>query len=289
MINPKLKGRIALVTGANHGIGAATARALARQGAKVFITYYVPDSPYSKDELEEAKRVGVGSDQLYLAMQQESSEVVLNDIRSQRGVAVAHEFDLGKVDNITKLYNICESELGPVDILVNNHAHCVLETFDPAVVTDDRPQIFLTSAEGIDRHFAVNARACALMMQEYLQRYIGREARWGRIINLTTVLAHSWNVSYAASKRALVSYSLSAAQEMGKYGITVNVLCPGATQTGYITPENEDKLTAQTPLQRIGQPEDVADVIVFLASEQARWLTGQLIYASGGFLTYLNE
>jgi len=96
-------------------------------------------------------------------------------------------------------------------------------------------------------------------------------------------------VSYAASKRALVSYSLSAAQEMGKYGITVNVVCPGATQTGYITPENEDKLTAKTPLQRIGQPEDVADVIVFLASEQARWVTGQLIYASGGFLMYLNE
>ena len=289
MINPKLKGRIALVTGANHGIGAATARALAQQGARVFITYYLPDSPYLKDELEEAKRVGVGSDQLYLAMQQESSEVVLNDIRSRGGIAVAHEFDLGKVDNIAKLYNICESELGPVDILVNNHAHCVLETFDPAVVTDDRPQIFLTSAESIDRHFAVNARACALMMREYLQRYIGRKARWGRIINLTTVLAHSRNVSYAASKRALVSYSLSAAQEMGKYGITVNVVCPGATQTGYITPENEDKLVARTPLQRIGQPEDVADVIVFLASEQARWLTGQLIYASGGFLTYLNE
>ena len=121
----------------------------------------------------------MGSDQLYLAMQQESSEVVLKDIESQRGIAVAHEFDLDKVDNITKLYNICESELGPVDILVNNHAHCVLETFDPAVVTDDRPQIFLTSAEGIDRHFAVNARACALMMREYLQRYIGREARMG--------------------------------------------------------------------------------------------------------------
>lgn len=289
MINPKLKGRIALVTGANHGIGAATARALAEQGAKVFITYYLPDSPYSKDELEEAKRVGVGSDQLYVAMQQESSEAVLNDIQSRGGIAVAHEFDLGKVDNIGKLYNICESELGSVDILVNNHAHCVLETFDPAVVTDDHPQIFLTSAEGIDRHFAVNARACALMMREYLQRYIGREARWGRIINLTTVLAHSRNVSYAASKRALVSYSLSATQEMGKYGITVNVVCPGATQTGYITPENEDKLAARTPLQRIGQPEDVADVIVFLASEQARWLTGQLIYASGGFLTYLNE
>lgn len=283
MINPKLEGRIAVVTGANHGIGAATAKALAEQGAKVFITYYLTDSPYSKDELEEAKRVGVGSDHLYLAMQQQSGDVVLNDIRSRGGVAVAHEFDLGKVDNIVKLLDICESELGPVDILVNNHTHCVLETFDPAAVTDDRPQIFLTNAEGIDRHFAVNARACALMMREYLERYVARKAQWGRIISLTTTVAHAWNISYAASKNALVSYSMSAAQEMGKYGITVNVVCPGATQTGYITPENELRISAVTPLGRLGRAEDIADIIVFLTSEQARWLTGQLIYASGGF------
>jgi 3-oxoacyl-[acyl-carrier protein] reductase len=283
MINPKLEGRIAVVTGANHGIGAATAKALAEQGAKVFITYYLPDSPYSKDELEEAKRVGMGSDYLYLAMQQQSGDVVLNDIRSRGGVAVAHEFDLGKADNIVKLFNICESELGPVDILINNHAHCVLETLDPASVTDDPPQIFLTNAEGIDRHFAVNARACALMMREYLERYLARKAQWGRIISLTTAVVHAWNVSYAASKNALVSYSMSAAQEMGKYGITVNVVCPGATQTGYITPENELKISAVTPLGRLGRAEDIADIIVFVASEQARWLTGQLIYASGGF------
>lgn len=94
---------------------------------------------------------------------------------------------------------------------------------------------------------------------------------------------HPRNVSYAASKQALVSYTLSAAGEMGKYGITANVVCPGPTQTGYISPDNEAEWSAQTPLRRIGQPEDVADVIVFLASEQARWVTGQLIYASGGY------
>jgi 3-oxoacyl-[acyl-carrier protein] reductase len=73
---------------------------------------------------------------------------------------------------------------------------------------------------------------------------------------------------------------------MGKYGITVNVVGPGATQTGYLTPEKECQCAENTPLGRIGQPEDVADVIVFLASEQAHWLTGQLIYASGGYLLY---
>lgn len=289
MINPNLEGKIAIVTGANHGIGAATAKMLASQGVKVFITYYVQDSPYSRHELEEARQTGTGSDQLYVAMQQQSGEIILNDINSLGGVAVTHEFDLGKVDNITKLFDICESKLGPVDILINNHTHCVLETFDPASVTDDCPEIILTNAESIDRHFAVNARACALMMKEYLQRYIGRKARWGRIINLTTVLTHSRNVSYAASKRALVSYSLSAAHEMGKYGITVNVVCPGATQTGYITPESESVVVGRTPLGRLGQSEDVANVITFLASDQASWVTGQLIYASGGFLTYLKE
>ena len=123
-------------------------------------------------------------------------------------------------------------------------------------------------------------------MREYLHRHIERGCRWGRIISLTTVFAHSWNISYAASKRALVSYTQTAAAEMGKYGITANIVCPGATQTGYISPENEEKLASQTRLGRVGQPEDIADVIVFLASEQARWVTGQLIYVSGGFLMY---
>ena len=173
--------------------------------------------------------------------------------------------------------------MGPVEILIINHTHCVYETFDPNSETAETPEIFLTSAEGIDRRFAVNARAGALMMREYLARHLRRKASWGRIVGLTTTESHAWNVSYAASKNALVSYCLSAAAEMGRYGITVNVVRPGATQTGYITPEVEPDLVARTPLGRLGEPEDVADVIVFLASEQARWITGQVISACGGF------
>jgi 3-oxoacyl-[acyl-carrier protein] reductase len=171
-----------------------------------------------------------------------------------------------------------------VDILVNNHTHCVLETFDPARVSHDGNGIHLTTAESIDAHFAINARAYALMMAEYLKRYLQRGANWGRIINLSTDAAHAHtaNISYAASKHAIESYSRSAASEMGKYGITVNIVAPGPIQTGYITPANETRWAAEASLQRIGTPEDVADVIIFLASEQARWLTGQLLYVGGG-------
>jgi 3-oxoacyl-[acyl-carrier protein] reductase len=183
------------------------------------------------------------------------------------------------------LFNVCEDQLGPVDVLINNHTYCVMETFDPALVREEGFEIRLITAAGIDAHFAVNTRAYALMMSEYLQRYLKRNARWGRIVNVSTDAAHAHevNVSYAASKHAIESYSRSAAAEMGKYGITVNIVAPGPTQTGYMTPEQEVEWGASAPLRRVGRPEDIADVIVFLASEQARWLTGQLLYVGGGW------
>ncbi|UCD38711.1 MAG: SDR family oxidoreductase, partial [Fidelibacterota bacterium] len=192
--------------------------------------------------------------------------------------------------NIPMLYDWCEAELGPVDILVNNHTYDVLETFDPETASDEyrwfgEYPVQLTSPEIIDTNFTVNARAYALMMAEYLQRYLKRKPNWGRIINISTDAAHAHaaNISYAASKHAIESYSRSAATEMGKYGITVNIVAPGPIQTGYMTPEMIAELAENTPLRRIGEPEDVAHVIVFFASEQARWLTGQLIYVGGGW------
>lgn len=290
MIDPQLTGQVVLITGANHGIGAATALKFAAQGAKVFITWYREPLSDSQEELAAARQSGIGGERLYRAMQQQTGEAVARQIRCQGGVAVAYDADLADPANIPRLFDLCEAELGPVDVLVNNHTHCVLETFDPASVSDLGFAIHLISAAGIDAHFAVNARAYALMMSEYVQRYLKRNAQRargqrGRIINLSTDAAHAHevNVSYAASKHAIESYSRSAAAELGKYGITVNVVAPGPTQTGYITPEQEVEWGASTPLQRIGRPEDIADVIVFLASEQAHWLTGQLLYVGGGW------
>lgn len=285
MIDPQLENKVVLITGANHGIGAAAARALAAQGAKVFITFYREPTPYSPEQLAAARQTGMGGEPFYTAMQQQPAELIVTRIRLQGGSAAACELDLADAANIPRLFDLCEAQFGPVDILVNNHTYCVLETFDPARVKSEGFSIHLTNAASIDAHFVVNARAYALLMKEYVLRYLKRKAQSGRIINLSTDAAHAHesNVSYAASKHAIESYSRSAALELGKYGININIVAPGPIQTGYISPGQEAEIVAGTPLGRVGQPEDVADVIVFLASQQAHWLTGQLLYVGGGW------
>ncbi|MCE5258308.1 MAG: SDR family oxidoreductase [Chloroflexi bacterium] len=285
MIDPQLSGKVAFITGANHGIGAAAALALAEQGASIFVTYYRPLPRFTAEEHRAARRQGIGGAQLYEANQQQNSRSVIEHIRSLGVKALAQEADLANAAAIPHLFDVCESRLGPVDILVTNHTHCVQETFDPALACEEGFPVRLVSADEIDRHMQINARACALLMREYVQRYLARGARWGRIINISADAAHAHtaNVSYAASKHAIESYTRSAAAELGKYGITVNNIAPGPIQTGYITPEGEADIAHGTPLGRIGQPRDVADVIVYLASEQARWLTGQLLYVGGGW------
>ena len=158
VIDPQLDGKVVLVTGANHGIGAVIAKAFAAQSCRVFITYYRGACPYSEEELQRARESSIGGDALYRARQQQTAGAVVRHIRAQGGAVAAHEADLADADNVPRLFDLCEANLGPVDILVNNHTFCVLETFDPALTTGRGSRIHLATAATIDAHFAVNAR-----------------------------------------------------------------------------------------------------------------------------------
>jgi 3-oxoacyl-[acyl-carrier protein] reductase len=273
------------VTGANHGIGAATAKALAAEGARVFITYFRMIPAVITDTPDE------GGELLYAITRSLSAEMVLRDIRDAGGRAEAWETDLSDPEIIPKLFDRAEKAFdAPVEVVVNNAAYWEPDTFQPIKMTAQlwppSEATFILNETSLDRHMMINARATALIMQEYARRHVARRAHWGRIINLSTDGAHCFpgEVSYGASKAALESLSRSAAAELGPFGITVNVVSPGPTQTGWISPELERELSAQTPLGRVGLPEDLADVIVFLASEQARWVTGQLMHVGGGHM-----
>jgi len=121
-------------------------------------------------------------------------------------------------------------------------------------------------------------------MAEFARRHVERGARWGRIVNVSTDSARgsAFEASYAASKHALESFSRAAASALGKFGIRVNVVVPGPVQSGYISESLEKALLPEIPLGRAGRPEDLAGAIVFLASEQADWITGQLLPVTGG-------
>jgi 3-oxoacyl-[acyl-carrier protein] reductase len=228
---------------------------------------------------------------LYRQQQARSADEIVADIREAGGVAEAWEADLANPAVIGALYDRVEAALGPVEILVNNAAHAAQDTFVPPAGELANQEVLLWSAgpdlitsQSHDRHFAVNSRAVALMMAEFARRHVARGAGWGRIVNISTdgASAFASEVSYGASKHAMESYSRSAAQELGQYGVTVNIVSPGPVQTGWITPELEDTETSRIPMRRVGQPGDIAGVVLFFASEQAGWITGQLLYVGGG-------
>jgi 3-oxoacyl-[acyl-carrier protein] reductase len=292
MIDPGLKNKVVLVTGGNNpfGIGAAVAGAFASHGAQVFIHYFRQEIELSDPQKQDHHSNEPGLD-FFFEQQQKTADEVVASIQRSGGKAASWEGDLQDPQNVELLFEQAEKAFGQVDILVNNAAEYLADTFLPAsAVGEDAalweggPATATIDVESHDRHFAVNTRAAAILMSNFARRIIERKTQWGRIINVSADCA--WGcpkeISYRASKYALESYSRSAAAELGPYGITVNVVSPGPVQSGYITAEAEQTLIADIPLRRIGQPEDIADAVIFFASEQASWITGQVIFVHGG-------
>lgn len=271
MIDPQLQNKVVLITGASHGIGAEVARAFAAQGATVVIHYYDGTTAGTMANPEPAP--GETFTPLHIHKGRKHAEELVNELRANGAHAISIAGDLSVPETIPALFDRIEAQLGRVDILVNNAAHC-----------EEPDTIFTVGAGTLDRTFGVNVRAAVLLIHEYVRRFQDRSGSWGRIINTSTDAAQTFagQIAYGASKAAMEAFTRSIAIEVGPLGITVNTVAPGPIQTGWMNDEHVAQITPLIPMGRVGYPADIADTVLFLASEQARWLTGNVIKVSGG-------
>lgn len=243
------EAQIALVTGGSRGIGHATCVALAAQGATVAVHY---------------------------RSQLPAAAATVAAIHAAGGQAVAFQADLSERSGADDLIAAVLAQFGRIDILVNNAA----EMTDASVETMTDEQWAQTLALNLSTVFRC-CRACLPSMKMH---------RWGRIINVTSQAAYTGSANhahYAASKAGLAGFSYSLAKEVGAFGITVNLVAPGRILTDMLQERmtgREDEWIKQTPLRRFGQPHEVGDVIAFLASDKASYITGATIHVNGGML-----
>ena len=267
MVDYGLKNKVVLITGANNpqGIGATTALAFAREGAKVVLVYKkIPRS------FDPAKTQENGADR-YFAANAGNADQVEQQLKALGAEYMILEQDITNQDDIHKIYQTILNRYGQVDILVNNAADGDMDGIDT---------IEQITQEVIDHTFAVNVRGSLLMTQGFIQH----RGSYGRIINLSTDAAQVFpqQITCGASKASVEALTRSIALEVAKFGINVNCIAPGPTQTGWIDEELEKAVVPIIPLGQLIQPEDIAETILFLSGKQAKMITGQVIKVSGG-------
>ena len=267
MINYGLKNRVALITGANNpqGIGATTALAFAREGAKVVLVYKKIFRPFDKNKTDKN-----GTDR-YFEANAGNADIVESKLKEINADYIILESDISNEDDVKAIYSTVMERYERIDILVNNAAEGDMDGLD--TIEKITPNV-------IDDTFAVNVRGSIMMTREI----INHRGDYGRIINLSTDASQVFagQITYGASKATLEALTRSIALEVAKYGITVNCVAPGPTQTGWIDEDLEKAVLPIIPMNQLIEPEDIAETILFLASEQARMITGQVIKVSGG-------
>ena len=244
-----LNGKVAIVTGASRGIGRATAEHLARDGASVVVNY---------------------------AASACEAHAVVERIKAQGGSALAIQADVAKVEDIRRLFAETMQHFGRLDILVANAGYSCF-----------KPLVEITE-EDFDRTYTLNAKGTYFCLQEALRHM----ADGGRIVcvsTIGTVLNVPGGTCYFGSKAAVEQFCQTLAKEVAPRGITINTVSPGFTETQMLLAtmdqQARQEVVEMTPLQRLGQPEEVAEVIAFLASEQGRWINRQNIAADGGIIS----
>jgi 3-oxoacyl-[acyl-carrier protein] reductase len=246
----KLAGKVAVVTGASKGIGASIAKHLAAEGAAVVVNY---------------------------ASSRSGADEVVAEIKSGGGKAVAVQADVAKKADIERLFAETKKAFGQLDVLVNNAG--VYEFLPLEKITE----------EHFHKQFNVNVLGLILTTQEAVKQF-GTDG--GSIINISSVVSTSAPATasvYSATKGAVDTVTRSLAKELGARKIRVNSINPGMIETegvhaaGFIGSDFQKHAEAQTPLGRIGQPDDIATVAVFLASQDSGWITGETLQTAGGY------
>jgi 3-oxoacyl-[acyl-carrier protein] reductase len=253
-VNSGVSRPVALITGVGRrqGIGAAIVKALAEDGWDIGFTYW---KPYDS-------RMPWGEDT-------EGPAAVAECVTAAGGASFAVEADLGLQDSPAEIFDAVENRLGVVSALVV--AHC--ESVNSSTLD--------TTPESFDKHYAVNVRGTWLLIREFGRRFVAGSVP-GRIVTLTS--DHTvGNLPYGSTKAAADRVTLAAAFDLAGVGITANAINPGAIDTGWMTEQHRDHARHQTPLQRMAEPLDAANLVRFLCSAEGGWITGQLLYSNGGF------